>query len=70
MWNDTDLQKLVFSDESRFVLSTGDNHVRVWRRPGERYSSPRNVVRHTARIMSVMVWGAIALDSRSTLVVA
>ncbi|GFU37775.1 transposable element Tc1 transposase [Trichonephila clavipes] len=34
MWNVTDWQKVVFSDESRFVLGTGDNRVRVWRRPG------------------------------------
>ncbi|GFV80440.1 transposable element Tc1 transposase [Trichonephila clavipes] len=41
MWNVTDWQKVVFSDESRFVLWTDDNRVRVWRRPGERYiSSP------------------------------
>ncbi|GFT45080.1 uncharacterized protein TNCV_2861051 [Trichonephila clavipes] len=40
MWNVTDWQKVVFSDESRFVLGTDDNHVRVWRRPGERYKSP------------------------------
>ncbi|GFT21518.1 uncharacterized protein TNCV_2307511 [Trichonephila clavipes] len=33
MWNVTDWQKVVFSDESRFVLGTDDNHVRVWRRP-------------------------------------
>ncbi|GFX23238.1 transposable element Tcb2 transposase [Trichonephila clavipes] len=26
----------MFSDESRFVLGTDDNRVRVWRRPGER----------------------------------
>ncbi|GFW15142.1 hypothetical protein TNCV_172891 [Trichonephila clavipes] len=36
MWNVTDWQKVVFSDESRFVLGTDDNRVRVWRRPGER----------------------------------
>ncbi|GFV89734.1 transposable element Tc1 transposase [Trichonephila clavipes] len=40
MWNATDWQKVVFSDESRFVLGTEDNRVRVWRRPGERYNSP------------------------------
>ncbi|GFX31611.1 hypothetical protein TNCV_688591 [Trichonephila clavipes] len=40
VWNVTDWQKVVFSDESRFVLGTDDNHVRVWRRPGERYNSP------------------------------
>ncbi|GFV56822.1 HTH_Tnp_Tc3_2 domain-containing protein [Trichonephila clavipes] len=36
MWNVTDWQNVVFSDESRFVLGTDDNRVRVWRRPGER----------------------------------
>ncbi|GFW62386.1 transposable element Tcb2 transposase [Trichonephila clavipes] len=40
MWNVTDWQKVVFSDESRFVLGTDDNHVRVWRLPNERYNSP------------------------------
>ncbi|GFX05316.1 transposable element Tcb1 transposase [Trichonephila clavipes] len=33
MWNVTDWQKVVFSDESRFVLGTDGNQVRVWRRP-------------------------------------
>ncbi|GFU55992.1 transposable element Tcb1 transposase [Trichonephila clavipes] len=68
MWNVTDWQKVVFS-ESRFVLGTDDNRVRVWRRPGERYNSPHNVLRHTARTAGVMVWGPIAYDSRSTLIV-
>ncbi|GFT82840.1 transposable element Tcb1 transposase [Trichonephila clavipes] len=56
-------------DESRFVLGTDDNRVRVWRRPGERYNSPYTVLRHTARTAGVMVWGVIAYDSRSTLIV-
>ncbi|GFX13032.1 transposable element Tcb2 transposase [Trichonephila clavipes] len=30
MWNVTDWQKVVFIDESRFVLGTDDNRVRVW----------------------------------------
>ncbi|GFU89979.1 transposable element Tcb2 transposase [Trichonephila clavipes] len=34
MWNVTDWQKVVFSDESRFVFGTDDNRVWVWRRPG------------------------------------
>ncbi|GFX56248.1 hypothetical protein TNCV_2241821 [Trichonephila clavipes] len=57
MWNVTDWQKVVFSDESRFVLGTDDNRVRVWRRPGERYNSPHIVLRHTARTAGVIVWG-------------
>ncbi|GFU76741.1 transposable element Tcb2 transposase [Trichonephila clavipes] len=34
MWNVTDRQKVVFSDESRFVLGTDDNRVRMLRCPG------------------------------------
>ncbi|GFU60755.1 transposable element Tc1 transposase [Trichonephila clavipes] len=33
MWNVTDWQKVVFSDESWFVLGTDYNRVRVWRHP-------------------------------------
>ncbi|GFY07391.1 transposable element Tcb1 transposase [Trichonephila clavipes] len=61
MWNVTDGQKFVFSDESRFVRGTDDNRLRVWRRPGERYNSPHNVLRHTARTAGVMVWGGHSL---------
>ncbi|GFT27547.1 transposable element Tcb1 transposase [Trichonephila clavipes] len=57
MWNVTDWQKVVFSDESRFVLGTDDNHVRVWRRPGERHNAPHTVLRHTDRTAGAMVWG-------------
>ncbi|GFV31829.1 transposable element Tcb2 transposase [Trichonephila clavipes] len=65
MWTVTDRQKFVFSDESRFVLGTDDNRVRVWRRPGERYNSPHTILRHTARTAGVMVSKAIAYDSRA-----
>ncbi|GFU91354.1 HTH_Tnp_Tc3_2 domain-containing protein [Trichonephila clavipes] len=49
MWNVTDWQKVVFSDEFRFVLGTDDNRERMWRCPGERYNSSHTVLRHTAR---------------------
>ncbi|GFX90099.1 transposable element Tcb2 transposase [Trichonephila clavipes] len=55
MWNVTGWQKVVFSYEFRFVLGTDENRVRVWRHPGERYSSPHTVLRHTARTAGVMV---------------
>ncbi|GFX60730.1 HTH_Tnp_Tc3_2 domain-containing protein [Trichonephila clavipes] len=58
MWNVTDWQKVVFSDESRFVLGTDDNCVRVWRRPAERYNSTHTVLRHSARTAGVIVWGS------------
>ncbi|GFU47645.1 transposable element Tcb2 transposase [Trichonephila clavipes] len=58
MWNVTDWQKIVFSDEFRFILGADDNRVRVWRCPGERYNFPHTVLRHIARTAGVMVWGA------------
>ncbi|GFY00201.1 uncharacterized protein TNCV_2835581 [Trichonephila clavipes] len=49
MWNVTDWQKVVFSDESRFVLRTDDNRVQVWRRPGAIFQQD-NARPHTARV--------------------
>ncbi|GFX30582.1 transposable element Tcb2 transposase [Trichonephila clavipes] len=40
MWNVTDWQKVVFSDESWFVLGTDDNRVRVWRCPDTCMAGP------------------------------
>ncbi|GFV86611.1 transposable element Tcb2 transposase [Trichonephila clavipes] len=62
MWNVTDWQKVVFSDESRFVLGTDDNRVRVWRFPGEWYNSPHTVLRHTARTADTLPWPARSPD--------
>ncbi|GFX43369.1 transposable element Tc3 transposase [Trichonephila clavipes] len=66
MWNVTDWQKVVFSDESRFVSGEDDNRVWGWRRPGERYNSPTLFY---VTLTGVLVWGAIAYDSWSTLIV-
>ncbi|GFV92759.1 transposable element Tc1 transposase [Trichonephila clavipes] len=57
MWNVTDWQKVVLSDESRIVLGTDDNRVRVWRcpepflngLPGEIFHQD-NARPHTARV--------------------
>ncbi|GFX82366.1 transposable element Tc1 transposase [Trichonephila clavipes] len=69
MWNVTDWQKVVFSDESQFVLGTDDNRVRVWRRPGERCNSPP----HCSTSHCPHSWcnglGGIAYNSRCTLIV-
>ncbi|GFU12501.1 transposable element Tc1 transposase [Trichonephila clavipes] len=57
MWNVTDWQNVVFSDESRLVLGTDDNRVRVWRRPGPYLNGlpgaifqQDNALPHTARV--------------------
>ncbi|GFX89079.1 HTH_Tnp_Tc3_2 domain-containing protein [Trichonephila clavipes] len=52
LWNVTDWQNVVFNDESRFVLGTDDNRVRVWRS-----LVSGTILPHTARIAGVMVWG-------------
>ncbi|GFX24296.1 uncharacterized protein TNCV_420971 [Trichonephila clavipes] len=62
-WN-----QVVFSDESRFNLCSGDNRVRVWRPRGERLNPAFALQRHTAPTAGVKVWGAIAYNTRSPLV--
>ncbi|UYV83613.1 hypothetical protein LAZ67_23001634 [Cordylochernes scorpioides] len=63
----TEWQMVVFSDESRFCLSSDSSCVRVWRRRGERSNPAAIVERPTVRQHGIMVWGAIAYDSRSPL---
>ncbi|GFX71070.1 transposable element Tcb1 transposase [Trichonephila clavipes] len=67
MWNLTDWQKVVFRDESRFFWG----QMTVYGCGGALVSDtpPHTVLRHTALTVGVMVWGDIAYDSRSTLIV-
>ncbi|GFV10255.1 transposable element Tcb2 transposase [Trichonephila clavipes] len=57
IWNVTNWQKVVLSDESRFVLGTDDDRVRVWRHPGPFINGhpgaifqQDNALTHTARV--------------------
>ncbi|UYV71279.1 Transposase [Cordylochernes scorpioides] len=63
----TEWHRVVFSSESRFCLSSDSRRVRVWRRRGERSNPAAIVERPTVRQRGIMVWGAIAYDSRSPL---
>ncbi|UYV79061.1 Transposase [Cordylochernes scorpioides] len=63
----TEWHRVVFSDEARFCLSSDNRRVRVWRRRGERSNPAAIVERPTVRQRGIMVWGAIAYDSRSPL---
>ncbi|UYV77475.1 hypothetical protein LAZ67_15001152 [Cordylochernes scorpioides] len=63
----TEWHRVVFSDESRFCLSSDSRRVRVWRRRGERSNPAAIAERPTVRQRGIMVWGAIAYDSRSPL---
>ncbi|UYV71668.1 hypothetical protein LAZ67_8004049 [Cordylochernes scorpioides] len=61
--------RIVFSDESRFLLCTDDCLKRFWRGPGQRVDPGLTVEHHTGPQQGVMVWGAISFDSRTPLVV-
>ncbi|GFT74092.1 transposable element Tcb2 transposase [Trichonephila clavipes] len=56
------------SDESRFNLSSDDIRVHVWRPHGERLNPAFALQRHTTPTAGVMLWGAIAYNTRSPLV--
>ncbi|GFU65633.1 transposable element Tcb2 transposase [Trichonephila clavipes] len=63
-WTASEWNQVVFSDESRFNLSSIENRVRVWRPRGERLNPAFALQRHTAPAAGVMVWGAIAYNTR------
>ncbi|UYV83729.1 TXNRD1 [Cordylochernes scorpioides] len=63
----TEWHRVVFSDESRFCLSSDSRRVSVWRRRGERSNPAAIVERPTVRQRGIMVWGATTYDSRSPL---
>ncbi|GFU35680.1 transposable element Tcb2 transposase [Trichonephila clavipes] len=69
-WNCTAAKwnQVVFSDETRFNLTSDDIRVRVWRPRGTRLNPAFALKRHTAFTAGVMLWGTIAYNTRSTLV--
>ncbi|GFU03290.1 transposable element Tcb2 transposase [Trichonephila clavipes] len=62
------MEPVVFSDESRFNLSSDDNRVHLWRPRGERLNSAFALQRYTAPTAGVMVWSDIVFDVRSPLI--
>uniref|UniRef100_A0A8K9XZR7 Transposase Tc1-like domain-containing protein n=1 Tax=Oncorhynchus mykiss TaxID=8022 RepID=A0A8K9XZR7_ONCMY len=66
-WQIRHWRTVLFTDESRFTLSTCDRRDRVWRRCGER-SAACNILQHDRfGGGSVMVWGGISLGGRTAL---
>ncbi|KAI3354701.1 hypothetical protein L3Q82_019193 [Scortum barcoo] len=66
-WQIRHWRPVLFTDESRFTLSTCDRCDRVWRRRGER-SAACNILQHDRfGSGSVMVWGGISLGGRTAL---
>uniref|UniRef100_A0A8C7T9Q2 Transposase Tc1-like domain-containing protein n=1 Tax=Oncorhynchus mykiss TaxID=8022 RepID=A0A8C7T9Q2_ONCMY len=66
-WQIRHWRPVLFTDESRFTLSTCDRCDRVWRRGGER-SAACNILQHDRfGGGSVMVWGGISLGGCTAL---
>uniref|UniRef100_A0A8C7CMG2 Tc1-like transposase DDE domain-containing protein n=1 Tax=Oncorhynchus kisutch TaxID=8019 RepID=A0A8C7CMG2_ONCKI len=66
-WQIRHWRPVLFTDESRFTLSTCDRCDRVWRRRGE-HSAACNILQHDRfGGGSVMVWGGISLGGRTAL---
>ncbi|KFM73064.1 Transposable element Tcb2 transposase, partial [Stegodyphus mimosarum] len=68
-WTAAEWNQVVFRDESRFNLGSNDNRVRVWRAPrGKRLNPAFAVQRHIVPTAGMMVWVAIAYNTRLPLV--
>ncbi|GFU21879.1 transposable element Tcb2 transposase [Trichonephila clavipes] len=63
-WSVAEWANLMFSDESRFSLSSDSRRVTIWRERGTRFK-PRNITeKHHFPSRGVMVWAGIMMDGR------
>ncbi|GFS96712.1 transposable element Tcb2 transposase [Trichonephila clavipes] len=66
-WRDNEWGRVLFTDDSRFSLSTDSHRILIWRERGSR-NHPSNIIerdRYGGR--GVLVWGGIMLGSRTNL---
>ncbi|GFU81138.1 transposable element Tcb2 transposase [Trichonephila clavipes] len=66
-WRDNEWGRVLFTDESRFSLSSDSHRILIWRERGSR-NHPSNIIerdRYGGR--GVLVWGGIMLGSRTNL---
>ncbi|GFX00174.1 transposable element Tcb2 transposase [Trichonephila clavipes] len=66
-WRDNERERVLFTDESRFSLSSDSHRILIWRERGSR-NHPSNIIerdRYGGR--GVLLWGGIMLGSRTDL---
>ncbi|GFY29976.1 transposable element Tc3 transposase [Trichonephila clavipes] len=66
-WRDNEWGRVLFTDESRFSLSSDSHRILIWRERGS-HNHPSNIIerdRYGGR--RVLVWGGIMLGSRTDL---
>ncbi|GFU88982.1 transposable element Tcb2 transposase [Trichonephila clavipes] len=66
-WSVGEWANMMFSDESRFSLSSDSRWVTIWRERGTRFE-PRNITeRHNFPSRGVIVWAGIMMNGRTDL---
>ncbi|GFX51392.1 transposable element Tcb2 transposase [Trichonephila clavipes] len=66
-WRDNEWGRVLFTDESRFSLSSDSHRILIWRERGSR-NHPSNIIeRDKYGGRGVLVWGGIMLGSRTDL---
>ncbi|GFV81969.1 transposable element Tcb2 transposase [Trichonephila clavipes] len=66
-WRDNEWGRVLFTDESRFSLSSDSHRILIWRERGTR-NHPSNIIeRDRYGGCGVLVWGVIMLGSRTDL---
>ncbi|GFX54562.1 transposable element Tcb1 transposase [Trichonephila clavipes] len=66
-WRDNEWGRVLFTDESRFCLSSDSHRILIWRKRGSR-NHPSNIIeRDRYGGHGVLVWGGIMLGSRTDL---
>ncbi|GFT03019.1 transposable element Tc1 transposase [Trichonephila clavipes] len=65
-WRDNEWGRVLFTDESRFSLSSDSHRILIWRERGSR-NHPSIIGRYRYGGRGVFVWGGIMLGSRTDL---
>ncbi|GFW26178.1 transposable element Tc3 transposase [Trichonephila clavipes] len=64
-WRDNEWGRVLFTDESRFSLSSDSHRILIWRERGSRNHPPILIERDRYGGHGVLVWGGIMLGSRT-----
>ncbi|GFX93508.1 transposable element Tcb1 transposase [Trichonephila clavipes] len=66
-WRDNEWERVLFTDESRFSLSSDSHRILIWRERGSRNHPSKIIERDRYGGRGVLVWGGIMLGSRTDL---
>ncbi|GFX36118.1 transposable element Tcb2 transposase [Trichonephila clavipes] len=66
-WRDNEWRRVLFTDESRFSLSSDSHRILIWRERGSRNHHSNTIERDRYGGRGVLVWGGIMLGSRTDL---